>query len=134
MNDIDFYQLNGDRAVGEAMLIEMQSAYEKQFDKLTVSVHAIGKPLSFLKKPEIARLPADLANVKVLDDYEVKGFGYSMKEAIAAWQQDLHTKPQSGKHLVWRVTPECDWAFDFSANRPVWKVYARFAVLPSNTP
>lgn len=134
MNDADIHQLNGDRAIGEAVLIAMKSDYEKQFDAVTISLHAVGKPLSFLGRPAISWPPTDPSKIKVLDNYEVKGSGHSMKEAVDAWQQDLRTKPETGKHLAWRVVPECDWAFDFRANKPVWKVYARFAILPSSTP
>lgn len=104
------------------MLEEAKSEYESGFKKTSVMSYDVSIPVTFVPAPK------DALEVKVFDHFEVKGLGSTIEEAIADWKKDLATKPKSGQHLFWRVIPECDWSFDFRADRVIWKVYARFSV------
>ena len=118
---------NEQRAKGDAALAEMKTGYEGKFEKVSTMARE-STPLSFLKYVPPA---PDISDVKVLDNYEVKGTGETLKEAFEDWQRHLGTKPQAGTHLVWRVLPECDWQYNFITKSVRWRVYARFAVFPT---
>ena len=111
-----------DRERGNQILAESKSTYESEFKKTSTMSYDISIPMTFVLASN------DPNNVKEFIHCEVKGFGPTIDEAIADWTIDLATKPQSGKHLFWRVIPNCDWSFDFASDKVIWKVYARFSV------
>lgn len=61
---------------------------------------------------------------------EVMGQGDTAKEAMEDWKTRLDKCPQSGDKLMWRVPPEIDCWCDFPSDKLIWKVYARFVIMP----
>lgn len=126
---IDREKLNADRKKSTPVLAGVQAIYEGQFEKISM-VHRAAGPSTFVALRQSHAMLPTISTV-TLDNYEVVGVAGTLLGALVDWQIDLSSKPQFGAHLVWRDLPECDWSFDFATDKPIWKVYARFAILPA---
>lgn len=117
----DKVSLDAQRDGAEIALGKIAATYASQFDAFSAMVPAAARTVTYIK-PDFEG--------EVLAHHEVKGHGDTVEEAVADWRRELATKPQSGRHLIWRVRPEVAWDKDFQMQKVRWMVYARFAVLP----
>lgn len=114
--------LNTSRAAAQKSLDQIRATYQRNFNAFSTM------PITSI--PFAAVTPSSSTEVKVFDNYEIKGKGDTTEDALRDWRDDLSTKPQAGAYLIWRVHPEIDWMKDFQRGVVIWRVYARFVVLP----
>jgi hypothetical protein len=112
-------------AAATPLLDGLRKQYEAQFASVAVleSMHSV--PLTYISpEPETSGESATFEHREVFD------IGETAVEALEKWKSRLDAQPCSGKRLLWRVPPEIDCHLDFVHQKEVWKVYARFVVLP----
>ncbi len=110
------------------MLSVLREKYESGFGSIRTLEAPLNIPLGLasLNDP----VPLDESSVEIFEHREIAGTGDTAVEALQDWKSWLDKCPQSGKELVWRVPPEIDCWLDFPMQKEVWKVYARFIIVP----
>jgi hypothetical protein len=107
------------------LLDGLRKQYEAQFASVAVLESLPTVPFTHTPpEPETSGESATFEHREVFD------IGETAVEALKKWKSRLDLRPCSGKRLLWRVPPELDCWLDFVQMKEVWKVYARFVVLP----
>lgn len=109
---------------------EIQSA-KTSFEDGFAEVGSMLMPIT-LNLSDIVNLPSkpESEPSTKFEHEEIFADGDTFDEALAKWKVRLAICRQTGHRLIWRVAPEFDCWVDFAADKLIWKIYARFFIIP----
>lgn len=127
---IDKSAVENERAEVSASLAGFVDAFEKGFSRVIPPPPAsqIASLSHILLNPTEVQAQTE---AKIYTHKEVMGFGESGEKAFEDFRAKL-IGPSGDKILYWRVLPEIACERDFSTDKVLWKVYARYALIDCN--